>query len=56
MGELPDQMIYGLFIARDHEEVQSSVRVGRGYLTAFLDTEKATENTLQVKGFELCEG
>ena len=34
MGELPDQMIFGLFIARDHEEVQMSVRVGRRYLTA----------------------
>ena len=30
MGELPDQMIYGLFIARDNVK-----EVGRGYLTAF---------------------
>ena len=32
MGELPDQRVYGLFIARDHAEEW----VGRKYLTALV--------------------
>ena len=39
MGELPDQMIYGLFIARDNVK-----EVGRGYLTA-LRTQRGQPRT-----------